>query len=446
MKGSIKKLLCAMTAFIFVFCAGCNMQAMGGGADKSVVTSYGEHSGDADDNKSVGGETEKQQEPMKGVTDLMAGFTPAYASPVKLAGEYGEAYNELTAKLIKKLYAGDNLLISPLSIQLALSMTALGAAGRTLEEMEALLFNGGTSEAFGRYAREYINSLTGAEDVRLSVADSVWIREDMRENILKDFLQANADYYGADAYAAPFDEDTKDAINGWINDKTNGMIEKMLDDIDKDSLMYLINAFYFEAEWRKKFEPAFKDEFKNIEGVKTEIDMMSDYLESFLSDDVAVGFKKYYQGGRFAFCAMLPNDNVSLADMIASLTGERLKAFFDSEVKEGTMIRMPKFKDGYEKELKEPLSELGMPTAFGDGANFSKMVEKVSVCISKVRHKTAIDVNENGTNAAAVTIVEMKENAAYHEYKHKVYLNRPFMYFILDTTTGMPLFVGTMTK
>lgn len=343
----------------------------------------------------------------------------------------------------------ENVLISPLSIQLALAMTANGADGNTKAEMEALLGGEISLEDLNEYLYSYVNNLPSAEKYKLQIANSIWFRDDEgRLQVEKDFLQKNADYYGAQAYKAAFDDQTLKDINNWVKDHTDGMIDSILDQIDEDAVMYLINALVFDAEWQHVYDKSdvYKGKFTNIGGTEKQVDMMHSEETVYLQDENAIGFMKPYSGSKYNFAVLLPNEGVDIYEYIAGLTGESLLETLSTPQLGMVMATLPKFSYEYELTMNDVLKELGMPSAFiGDTADFSKMAHssRGNIYIGDVLHKTFISVDELGTKAGAVTKVQMNdESAPMSEWV--VTLNRPFVYMIIDNETNLPVFIGTV--
>lgn len=343
----------------------------------------------------------------------------------------------------------ENVLISPLSIQLALAMTANGADGDTKGEMEALLGGEISLEDLNEYLYSYVNNLPSAEKYKLQIANSIWIRDDEgRLQVEKDFLQKNADYYGAQAYKTAFDDQTLKDINNWVKDHTDGMIDSILDQIDEDAVMYLINALVFDAEWQHVYDKSdvYKGKFTNIGGTEKQVDMMHSEETVYLQDENAIGFMKPYSGSKYNFAVLLPNEGIDIYEYIAGLTGESLMETLSTPQLGMVMATLPKFSYEYELTMNDVLKELGMPAAFsGDTADFSKMAHssRGNIYIGDVLHKTFISVDELGTKAGAVTKVQMNdESAPMSEWV--VTLNRPFVYMIIDNETKLPVFIGTV--
>ena len=341
---------------------------------------------------------------------------------------------------------GKNTLISPLSVLCALSMTANGAKGETREQMEATL--GMPIEELNLYISNYMNSLPNTEKYKLHLANSIWFTDDERFTVNEDFLQINADYYGAGAYKAPFDDSTLEDINNWVKKETDGMIPKVLDEIPPEAVMYLVNALAFEAEWAEIYnEYAVSDgTFTKEDGTKQSVEFMYSDESTYLEDDKAIGFKKYYKDRKYAFVALLPNEGVSVDEYIASLDGESLNALLSNAKNTSVSAKMPKFETEYDVEMSKVLQSMGMINAFdGYKADFSGLGTSSAgnLRINRVIHKTFISVAEKGTKAGASTVVEVTDESAPMEIK-SVFLDRPFVYMLVDCENNLPFFIGTM--
>lgn len=384
--------------------------------------------------------------------DLMNGINAKKVSGKAADDRFISAQAELAVKLFKasvEKSENESVLISPLSIQLALAMTANGANGQTKAEMEKLLGGDIPLEELNAYLYTYINSLPSNEKYKLELANSIWFRDDAeRLTVEKNFLQTNADYYGAQAYKAPFDQQTVKDINDWVNKHTDGMIEKIIDKIGPDEVLHLINALAFDAKWETPYERHSINDgiFNALSGEERKVKMMHSEEYKYIETDNATGFIKDYKDGKYAFAALLPNEDVDLYDYIASLTGEGLKRTLDNAEEEAVNAAIPKFSYDYSLLMNDILAELGMPTAFSPDADFRKMGTSTvgNIFISSVLHKTYIEVDENGTKAAAVTSIQTWDSAAIMPEK-EVILDRPFVYMIIDNSTNLPIFIGTVT-
>lgn len=385
--------------------------------------------------------------------DLMSGIVPNKVdSNVDLTDNSG--LKDFAVSLFQNAEkSGNNTLVSPLSVLCALAMTANGADKDTLSQMEQTL--GMPIDKLNDYLNAYTASLAQGEKYKLSIANSIWFsdRTDFTPN--RDFLQKNADYYGAGIYKATFNDSACDDINLWIKQKTDGMIENILDKIPEDAVMYLVNALAFEAEWADIYEKndVNKGNFFKEDKTKQSVDFMYGYEGTYLKDENAQGFIKYYSGGKYAFAALLPDEDVSLSEYVKSLSGEKLSEIFSNK-QQGVTVKtlIPKFRSECSFRLDNELKAMGMTNAFdGSVSDFSrlgKMADNSSIYINRVLHKTYIEVAEKGTKAGAATVVEMNAEGVMmvpDEVK-EVYLNRPFVYMIIDTTANLPLFIGTVTE
>ena len=381
--------------------------------------------------------------------DLMGGVTP---KRVSVQGDPSTRNADVTDFAVRLFQAseknGENTLVSPLSVLCALAMTANGAEGETLKQMEAVL--GMTAEELNLYLYSYMKNLPQGDKYRLNLANSIWFTEDNRFTVNQDFLQTNADYYGADIYQAPFDDQTCRDINNWVKQNTDEMIPEILDYIPPEAVMYLVNALAFEAEWSEIYEDhqVRSGKFTKEDGTKRDVEFMYGSESAYLEDENAAGFLKYYKGGKYAFAAMLPNEGVSVSDYVAFLTGESLNALLANPQYTAVQTSIPKFEMEYGVEMSEILAGMGMPRAFDpDNAEFERLGTSTdgNIYISRVLHKTFISVGEKGTRAGAATIVEMQDCAAAEPQEPKqVYLDRPFVYMLIDCENHIPFFIGTM--
>lgn len=383
--------------------------------------------------------------------DLMDGITPRgnAGDAAELTDVSDAAVTDFAVRLFKaSMKDGENTLISPLSVLVALSMTANGADNETLSQMEAVL--GMPIDQLNTWISTYMANLPEEEKYKLSLANSIWFTDDERFTVNQDFLQTNANYYGADIYRAPFDDDTCKDINKWVKDNTDGMIKNILDQIPQEAVMYLINALAFDAEWQDiYFENQVREgEFTTENGEKRNVDMMYSEENKYLEDKHATGFIKYYKDRKYAFAALLPKEGTTVSEYIASLDGEHLNELLTNAKSVFVNTSIPKFETEYDVDMSAVLSGMGMPDAFsGATADFSKLGHSTAgnIFINRVLHKTFISVDERGTKAGAATVVEMNDECALIiEDPKQVFLDRPFVYMLIDCETNLPFFIGTM--
>ena len=357
---------------------------------------------------------------------------------------------EMLQNLVKD--SEENVLFSPLSIYYALGMTQNAAANNTLQQMTDVLHS--DPATLNQYLFSY-NSLLQQQDekVKLNLANSIWFNEEKADRIQvkPDFLQTNADYYSAALRELKFDDAAKDIINAWVNQNTNEMIPEIIDKIPEDAVMYLINALAFEGEWQVKYEEEDVEQgyFYPSENTYQEVQMMNSEENYYLADEYAQGFLKPYKNPRYAFMAILPNYGVTLADYIENLDADAFTKLLDSVSEEPVLVGIPQFKTEYSTELSKNLKTLGMTDAFdADYSDFSNGFENVdsSIVIDRILHKTFLEVDAEGTKAAAVTAVGIDETAMEIPEEKTVYLTNPFLYFIIDTELQVPIFVGQMLE
>ncbi len=336
-----------------------------------------------------------------------------------------------------------NTLIAPLSVSMALAMTANGAEGQTLEEMQKVLGNQPIDKLNGYYMN-WRMALQGGEKTKLRIANSIWIR-DLQGFEAKDaFLASNAKYYDSRVFKAPFNSIGEKAINEWVEEKTDQMIPQLIEELRPETMMVLINALSFDAQWADPYTKHRVTDgiFHSIDGKKQKAKMMNSTEYSYLEGEGAIGFTRNYAGGRYAFGTLLPTEK-SLEEYVSTLDGETLLKILKKKQTTQVHAQLPKFSSKFKMSMNEALKAMGMPSAFVGG--FGKM-SNAELFIGNVLHEAVIEVTEDGTRAAAATAVEMDKSAAPMEEPKVVTLDRPFVYFIFDRETNLPIFIGTLTS
>ena len=376
-------------------------------------------------------------------TELTAGMRPASAASLEV-GEGSQTY-DFALDLLRENAGEKNALVSPVSVLSALALAESGAGGETLAQME---------RAAGMSADELADLLqaygTLAEGGPLETANSVWLRDSDGLVVEDDFLATCGECLGAQVFSAAFDDTTVADVNAWVSEKTDDMIPHMLNQISDDAQVLLVNALAFEGGWESPFDSALvsPDTFTCEDGTERDVTMMHSAEDSYLEGELATGFVKPYEGYDYAFVGLLPTEGVSVDELLASLDGDALEGLLTPVAGAAAEIGLPRFTAGYEVELTDALRSLGMADAFdATRADFSRMgtSEQGPLYVGSVLHKTFVDVNEEGTRAAAATSVSMDGAAAPGgpvEY-HEVVLDRPFVYLIVDLRCGLPVFAGT---
>lgn len=364
----------------------------------------------------------------------------------KAEQEIKTASNQFGFDVYHQLYKGENMLVSPLSLSLALSMTATGAAGQTAEEMLSTLgFAGQSIDDMNGYYKKMISALLEADPTTtFEVANSIWANE--KAAMKKSFADLVNEYYSSEVYPADFSSQaTVNAVNKWVSDKTHGKIDSILDKPNPNLVMALINALYFKGKWSFDFdEKTNKEDFTMISGKKMKVDMMkaSEKLDYAESDGFSM-VNLPYGNGAFSMKVILPAKNEDFGDAVARLDANVLARLNGSLSKANVNLKLPKFTFDYNSDLAEVLSDLGMKQAFLPTADFSSMSDR-SLSISLVKQKTFIDVNEKGTEAAAVTFIGMVATSMGPQQIKNVnfFADRPFLFVIQENSTGAILFMG----
>jgi proteinase inhibitor I4 serpin len=379
------------------------------------------------------------------VRDLTEGISKNESASKAPDDEFKAAASSFATEIFKDNYSkGKTTLVSPLSVLTALALVQNGAQGDTLAQLEQAL-GGLDCDTLNAYMRAYCDFLTESDE--LKIANSVWT--DSSAKAKRAFLQKAVDSYSAQLFSAPLsDPKTVESINSWVKKNTDGMIPKIIEKADRYAVMMLVNAIAFDAKWETPYKRSDieKLEFTSYSGSKKKTDFMCSTENIYLKDGGAVGFMKPYKNGRFAFAALLPDENTGIDDYVASLSGDKLMKIFSSAKRGNEVnVKMPKFKAEYSTQLIDTLKKMGVKDAFDNKtADFSSLVENRDAYIATVVHKTFIEVDENGTRAAASTLVGADTMSLMEPYS--VCLNRPFVYMIVDTETNLPLFIGVQTE
>lgn len=371
--------------------------------------------------------------------------------------KFRQGYLDFSLEVLKKCLNRDgkdsNVMVSPASIMLALDMTAAGATGDTLEQMMGLYGGIGDPQGQLSYAAELLKRMNDVEGIKLHAADSIWVNKSiMPEGLKDDYADFVKKYFEAEVDSTVFDDAAKNRINDWVSDKTDKMIPTIVDDLDPQISMMLINAIVFDGKWAKQYEDyqVAEEDFTAASGEKQKVQMMTSGEDLYLENDLATGFIKYYEGGQYAFVVMLPKDKTKNAgDLIDGFTGESFDEYINSASQDYILTtKMPEFTSDWGGSIKEQLIALGMKAPFDRvAADFSGISEcGEDLYIGDVIHKTHIEVDRNGTKAAATTAVVTYRNAAVVDQRERreVICDRPYAYAIVDTTDNTPVFIGTV--
>lgn len=365
-----------------------------------------------------------------------------------------EPNNELSFKLLNEIEPNDdgNLFISPTSLLMALAMVYNGADGVTKEEIAKVLQMEGMDPLDLNKANASLMTMLNkdSKDIELQVANSIWLNNQYK--FRDEFANQSKDYFNAKIEEIDItSNDSPRRINDWVEKATNGKIDKMVDGpLDDDFVAMLLNAIYFKGDWKYPFDKKDTENrnFRLMDETEKAVPFMK--LKEKLAYKATSEYQAIqlpYANGEMSMTIVLPNEGVGLDEFQSVLSSEKWKEIQSGLNNMRGTILLPKFKMEYEAELNDALEVLGMTSAFTDVADFSKMVEgDTPLLINKVKQKTYIDVNEEGTEAAAVTGVQMEAGSAPPDDPFVMDVNRPFLLAITDNETGVILFMGLISN
>jgi len=383
--------------------------------------------------------------------ELSAGYAREAEANVKINAKTKNAVAQFGMSVFKGCVSerNKNYLFSPLSAISCLALMTNGAAKNTLTEIEDLL--GCDIDTLNEGLLAYSDVLLNA-DSPVNLANSIWIKNDGSITVNKNFLQKNANFYGAQIYSAPFDGTTLEDINSWGYNNTNKLIPDILDEIDSEAIMYLINALSFEAEWQDKYmEHHVRNDlrFKNYDKSEATVTRLSSKERNYIHDDTSIGFVKPYSGGKFSFVALLPNEGVDVYDYISSLDANKWNGLWNS-LDQGTVyVSMPEFTCESDIDLKGIMQSLGVEDMFErTKADFTQLgtSPEGNIYCGLFKQKTHIRLDRFGTKAGSLTVGGMFPESAAPDKIKNVNLDRPFVYAIVDNENRLPLFLGCVTN
>ncbi len=360
--------------------------------------------------------------------------------------EVSAAMNEFTLKLFKNLDVKDqNILLSGSSAWMALGMAANGADGQTLKQIEAVL--GLNRDQINKAASAFFSSLENQKS--LTLADSIWLKSEFRDEVSKSFLENCAGDFRAEVFSSTFDQESVKDINTWVQKNTDDLIKDFLMEIPSMTQMILINAQAFDGTWKQVFEESEtrKQKFHNQDGSLSSVDFLNGYADWSVENDQFVGFIKDYDESKYGYMLLMPKDeNEQLSNVVDVLDGSLLTDLLKQRMKSEVRISMPKLNQESTLKLNDALKASGLEDAFSKQADFTSITDSQNdLYISEVLQKTFIEVNEKGTKAAAATEIGIETMSMPIETE-PVIADRPYLYMVVDLENSLPLFIGQVVN
>ena len=359
--------------------------------------------------------------------------------------------NEFACRLFRTISEvnGDNsLIMSPISVSYLLGMLNAGADGETRGQIMEVLGLGNDPAAINTYFKKMIDEAPHVDPgVTVKIANTIDVNSALGINLYPQYAIDMKNFYNAQIEALDFSNSRSlDIINDWCNTHTDGMIPEILDEISASAVMYLLNAIYFKAIWTEKFDPKETREmnFTTAGGQTVKRQMMhrlapAKYEQNELYSSLCLP----YGSGGYSMYVLLPNEDKTVDDVIQSLTAEGIDQLDSKMSSQDVDVLMPSFTTSSDIDLVGILSAMGMPLAFTGSAEFPNMViQRHDLYVSLMKQKAKIEVNEEGTKAAAVTVAGVRSFSAGSNYKY-FHATRPFVYFIMEGSTRSIFFMGT---
>ena len=368
--------------------------------------------------------------------------------------EYRRYCIDLMSQTIRDYGSDGNIMISPASIMIALDMVAAGCKEDSLSQLTDLFAAGQGPLSQQAYAAALMDKINDSKDVEFSCANAIWCDATVFGNSINmEYVEYVQDTFMAEYRLTPFTNSTVDEINDWVYEHTDEMIDEVIQNLEEDTVMVLVNAIAFDGKWADPYEDiqVREGEFRCADGTAANATFLHDYLHTYYETDKATGFIKMYEGGEYAFVAILPTDeSISANEFLKNFTADDYEAFINSATDEYDVITMmPEFEYDFEFQMNDTITSLGCGNIFdSDTADLSGISgDPGDLYVSSVYHKTHIEVDRNGTRAAAVTAI-MVDGAMASEpnEQREVYCDRPFAYAIVDTNTMAPIFIGTVNE
>jgi serpin B len=371
-------------------------------------------------------------------------------APSEKSAKLISADNEFGFELFQKINASldepKNTMISPMSVSLALAMVYNGAAGNTQKQMETILHKANlTPDDINQSYKDLVSALTSHDPkVELSISNAIFYRNSF--SIKNDFITTNQNFYQAEVAGLDFSKsaETLNKVNGWVNTKTKGKIDKIIEQVNAEDIMYLLNAIYFNGEWKYRFDTKETTDLPFTKEDKTTIQVPTMTVEkpfNYYSHSKFELLEMPYGSGKYSMLIFLPVNGKKTDDVISLMTSENVNDWISKLTEQKKTVYLPKFEFKFDNSLKDELAALGMTDAFDDAkANLSGISDAAKLIISEVMHKSYIKVDERGTEAAAVTGITVGVTSMPLDNSFRA--DHPFVFAIREKDTKAILFIG----
>ena len=394
----------------------------------------------------------------EGITELSKNMSKLNANGKELSSSHSKALATSGLRLLQKTVelgkdGNKNYVISPISIQMALGMTATGAdsGSETEKELLSVIMPGAkNTTSMNKEMASFAKRMKEAKGVAWNVANSIWVNNCGDVELRDTYVADAASYYGAELYAAPFNDDTVKEINSWVSKNTKNRIPSIIDELSDEARLVLVNAVSFDGKWQEEYGKSQihkNRKFTNADGSKSKVTMLSSQEDRAIKLAGGLGFVRPYEGCQYSFVGLLPPEGMTTEEYLTKIvsSNKNFAEAFKNPLRGKVYAELPEFKTEYGTTLDPVLKGLGMSRAYDNG-QFKKMVteDSVPVTIGTAVHKAMINVNRKGTEAAAATAIVVELGSAFpkDEKEYHITLDRPFVYAIVDNSTGVPVFVG----
>lgn len=377
----------------------------------------------------------------------------------QVSDEFTDGITNFSFNLLHQLMNGDgNVLISPVSVAAILASAEIGASGETLSEMEQVLGSGMPADEFQEELASLLTSDSSSEEPTMVSSNAIMINGSGDSSLNEEFEERSRELFEPLIVTMPFESQGVDTANQWVKDRTDGMITNILDHLDPQAKMCLLNALLFKGEWEDQFEEYQIEsdaEFTDADGSTSVVNMMVENMKTgsdgyYLPLNGGEGFVKPYQGEKYSFFAVLPPEDTDLAEFVNGIDGTMFsEAYTAFNTDKDVLLHLPEYSASSDWALSEAMQSLGIQRAFSGNAEFDHILESgEDLRISMLLQKAVLNLDRNGTYAAAATAGTMMLGAMAGDEKEQVeiFLDRPFLYGIVERSTGIPLFLGAVNS